>query len=137
MATVYDIPSDKLIRETAVDLKQNLKLEKPGWAIYVKTGVSREHKPVDEDWWWTRAASILRRIYLHGPVGVQRLRTFYGGKKNRGRKPEEFRRASGKIIRTILKELDDAGLTQAGKRGRNITPKGQSYLDKISSRLSK
>lgn len=136
MATVYDIPSDKLIQQTAQDLKTNVKLEQPEWALYVKTGASREKKPDDPDWWWMRAASILRRVYMEGPVGVQRLRTYYGGKKNRGRRPEEFRRASGKIIRTILKELDDAGLTQAGKGGRKITPKGQSYLDKISSKLA-
>jgi small subunit ribosomal protein S19e len=136
MATVYDVPADRLIKETAEDLRENVKLRRPDWALYVKTGVSRERKPVNPDWWWVRAASILRRIYIDGPVGVQRLRTYYGGKKNRGRIPREFRRASGKVIRTILKELDSEGLTEAGKRGRGITPKGQSYLDKISSKIT-
>jgi small subunit ribosomal protein S19e len=136
MATVYDVSADTLIKETAADLRENVKLERPDWALYVKTGVDRERKPDDPDWWWMRAASILRRIYIDGPVGVQRLRTFYGGKKNRGRMPSEFRRANGKVIRTILKELDGQGLTEAGKRGRKITSKGQSYLDHISSKIA-
>jgi small subunit ribosomal protein S19e len=136
MATVYDVPADKLIKETAQELKDNVKLEKPKWAEYVKTGTSKERKPTDEDWWWVRAASVLRRIYLEGPVGVQRLRTFYGGRKNRGRKPEKFRRGSGKVIRTVLRELDTAGLTLSGKGGRTITAKGKSCLDKISSKIS-
>jgi len=137
MATVYDAPSDGLIKETAQDLKDNVKLEMPVWAQYVKTGVSRERKPQDENWWWVRAASILRKIYLEGPVGVQRLRTFYGSRKNRGHKPEKFRRGSGKVIRTILKELDLAGLTSSGKSGRLVTPKGRSYLDKLSSKITR
>jgi small subunit ribosomal protein S19e len=137
MATVYDVPADKLIKETAQDLKENIKLEQPAWTQYVKTGTSRERKPSDENWWYMRAASLLRRIYLDGPVGVQRLRSFYGGRKNRGRRPEEFRRAAGKIIRTLLKELDTAGLTESSRAGRKMTVKGHSYLDKISTKIAK
>lgn len=136
MATAYDVPTEALIKETAQDLKENLKIERPEWALIVKTGVSRERKPQDPDWWWIRSASILRRIYVEGPVGVQRLRTFYGGKKNRGHKPNEFRRASGKVIRTLLKELDAKGLTESSRDGRKLTKKGQSYIDKIASKIA-
>ncbi|MBD3387630.1 MAG: 30S ribosomal protein S19e [Candidatus Altiarchaeales archaeon] len=136
MATVYDVPADELIRETAADLKENVKLERPEWALFVKTGTNKGRKPDSMDWWWTRAASLLRRIYVQGPVGVQRLRSYYGGKKNRGRKKGEFRRSSGKVLRSILKQLDEAGLTESGAKGRKITSKGQSYLDKISSKIS-
>jgi small subunit ribosomal protein S19e len=136
MATVYDVPADKLIKETASDLKNNIKLARPDWVEFVKTGTNRERRPADPDWWWTRAASMLRRTYIDGPVGVQRLRTFYGGRKNRGHKPEEFRRASGKILRTLLKELDTHGLTESTRGGRKLTAKGQSYMDKISTKIS-
>ncbi len=137
MATVYDVEADKLIDGTAKTLKEDHGLKTPQWAMYVKTGSSKERKPVDEDWWFIRAASILRRIYMEGPVGVERLRSYYGSRKNRGRKPSKFRRASGKIIRQILKQLDDAGLTQSSKAGRKITQKGQSCLDKISSDITR
>ena len=136
MTTAYDVPTDRLIKETAKDLKDNLKIEHPEWALIVKTGTHKERKPSDPDWWWMRSASVLRRIYLEGPVGVQRLRTFYGGKKNMGHRPEEFRKASGKVIRTILKELDAKGLTESSRGGRKITKKGQSYVDKIASKIA-
>lgn len=137
MATVYDVAADELIAETAKDLKDGVKIEMPEWAVFVKTGAHTERKPDNPDWWYVRSASVLRRIYIEGPVGVERLRTYYGGSKNRGRKPEKFYKASGKVIRTILKTLDEKEMTKTTKSGRVITPKGQSYLDKLSSQISK
>ncbi len=139
MTTPYEVPAEKLIPEVAKDLKEKIKLERPEWALFVKTGAQRERMPDDEEWWWKRAASILRKIYLKGDhLGVERLRTVYGGRKNRGVKSEKFRKSGGKIIRTILQEFDKLGFTETTKKkGRKITPKGISYLDKISSRISK
>lgn len=137
MATVYEIPPDKLIAKAAEDLKTNVKLKMPKWVEFVKTGTHREREPDNPDWWWIRSASVLRKVYLNSPVGVQRLRTAYGDRKHRGVKPEEFRRAGGKIIRTILKEFDNLGLTEKSSNGRIITKKGQSYLDKIASDINK
>ncbi len=137
MATVYEVPTDKLIAKTAEDLKTNIKLKRPDWTEFVKTGTHRERQPDNPDWWYSRAASILRKVYINGPVGVQRLRTVYGDRKHRGVKPEEFRRAGGKILRIILKEFDNLGFTEKSGNGRIITKKGQSYLDKISSEINK
>ncbi|RLI92256.1 MAG: 30S ribosomal protein S19e [Candidatus Altiarchaeales archaeon] len=135
MATVYEVPADELIERVAEDLKKNIKFKRPEWAKFVKTGAHKERMPQNRDWWWIRAASILRKIYINGPVGVQRLRTAYGGRKNRGSKPEKFYRGGGKIIRTILQEFDRLGFTEKNREGRRITPKGQSYLDKISTQI--
>jgi len=74
MATVYDVPADKLIEKVARDLKESVKFERPEWALFVKTGSHKERQPDDENWWWIRAASVLRKIYLNGPIGVERLR---------------------------------------------------------------
>ena len=137
MATIYDVSAQTLIEETAKSLKEDKVVEMPKWAEYVKTGVHKERKPQNDGWWYVRSASVLRRIYIEGPVGVERLRTFYGGRKNRGRRPEKFKKSSGKIIRTILKQLDEKGMTLSGKTGRTITAAGQSYLDKISSEMNK
>ena len=134
---VYEIPADELINEVACDLKEKVKLKRPKWALFAKTGAYKERQPDDEDWWWIRAASILRKIYLNGPIGVQRLRTTYGGRKNCGAKPEEFRKAGGKNIRVILKEFDQLGFTEKVSGGRRITAKGQSYLDKITCDILK
>ncbi|MCX6695166.1 MAG: 30S ribosomal protein S19e [Candidatus Altiarchaeota archaeon] len=138
MATVYDVKSDELIRKAASDLKENISMKMPDWAMHVKTGVHKQKQPEDPDWWFARSAAILRKVYVDGPVGVQRLRTVYGGRKHRGVKPEEFRRAGGKIIRTILKDLDALGFTEKSDRdGRKITAKGRKYLDALSTSILK
>ena len=79
------------------------KIVPPEWAGDVKTGMHRQLPPAQPDWWYTRCASILRRIYIDGPVGVQRLRSLYGGRRNRGVRPDRHERASGAIIRNSAK----------------------------------
>ncbi|HDM22679.1 MAG TPA: 30S ribosomal protein S19e [Methanomicrobia archaeon] len=134
MTTVYDVPADKLIEKLKEELKTMKEITPPEWSKFVKTSSSKERLPDQEDWWYIRAASILRKIYIYGPVGVSRLRTAYGSKKNRGHKPERFRKASGAIIRRILQQLEEAGLVKS-ETGRVITPKGRSLLDRISKEI--
>ncbi len=127
---LYEVPQDKLIKKVADELKG--KISKPDWAGFVKTGVYKQRPPVDPDWWYVRAASVLRKVDQLGPVGVSKLRTKYGGVKNRGVKPEQFRKGSGSVARKILQELEKAGLIKQdvkGKhKGRVLTPQGSSLL---------
>lgn len=132
MTTVYDVNAHDLLTRLTEDLKEVNEVNPPAWARYVKTGVCKERPPVQEDWWHMRAASLLRRLYVDGPVGVERLRRYYGGKKNRGYKPEKFRKASGAIIRTILKQLEEAEFVEKCPKGRKLTPKGVSHLDRLA-----
>lgn len=137
MASVYDVKPDILIRKTAEIFMKEEGLRKPEWAIFVKTGSARERMPVDPNWWYFRMASILRKLYiLDKPIGINKLRTSYGGKKNRGHKPGRFYRGSGKIIRVVLQQLEKDGYLKSVARGvhkgRMITPKGKKLLDGLS-----
>ncbi len=133
MTTVYDVPANKLITKVAEKLKKFPELKKPSSLEYVKTGVSRERRPDNPDWWYVRCASVLRKIYIHGPVGIESLRTAYGGRKSRGSRPEHFRKGSGKIIRTIVQGLEKLGfLEKVEGKGRKITNKGKSFLDRAA-----
>ena len=134
MTTVYDVPPSKLIEKVAKKLKE-MDIDKPEWVDFVKTGAHKERRPHDPDWWYIRCASILRKIYINGPVGVERLRTAYGGRKNRGHKPERFVKASGNIIRKALQALEKLDLVTKTKEGRVITPKGQSLLDNTAKEV--
>ncbi|MBI2673070.1 30S ribosomal protein S19e [Candidatus Woesearchaeota archaeon] len=139
MTTINDVDINELIENAAVELKKIIK--QPEWSMFVKTGTSKTRPPERDDWWFTRSAAVLRKIYTQGPLGVSKLRTKFGSKKHRGYKPEEFRKASGKIIRVILQELEKAELIKKAEKstykGRVVTPKGKSFLDKIASRLAK
>jgi len=133
------VPPNRLIEELAKYLKENFEeIKPPEWATYVKTGVSRERIPDDPDWWYKRCASLLRKLYVHGPSGIERLRTTYGGRKDLGLKREHFRKAGGAIIRNALQQLEKAGLVATvGSRGRVITPKGRSLVDRIAHEVKR
>lgn len=146
MPTAYDVPAELLIAKIAEELKKEADITPPEWASYVKTGVHKENAPIQNDWWYTRAAAILRTIYMRGPIGVSRLRLKYGGKHRRGVKPEHFARGSGTIIRKILQQLEKAGYIEKREEhsskgrvivGRNITPKGHSFIDKLATQIKK
>jgi small subunit ribosomal protein S19e len=137
MTTIYDVPADSLINEAAKELKENKKINPPEWAQFIKTGVHKERRPENPDWWYVRCASLLRRVYIHGPVGTNSLKTYYGGKKDRGSNPEKFKRGSGAVIRGALHQLEAAGFMEKIGEGRQITPQGKSFLDKASHNLKK
>jgi len=123
----------KLIEKVAVYLKENKVIEPPQWAMFVKTGVHKERPPQDPDWWYIRAAAILRKLYLKGPIGVSRLRKLYGGRHRLGHKPPKFAKGSGAIIRKILQQLEDAGLAEkADKKGRVLSRKGRELLEEAA-----
>ncbi len=133
MVGVRDVDPQKFIHRLKEELKNFGEINPPAWARFVKSGAHRERPPDQPDFWYVRSAAILRRIYLDGPVGVERLRTYFGGRKRRGRRPAKFRKASGAIIRKILQQLEEAGLVEkVGRRGRRITAKGQSFLDRVA-----
>lgn len=137
MTTVYDVPPDHIIRRVAEELKTRKEIVPPAWAAFAKTGVHKEMPPEDPDWWFIRAAAVLRRVYVDGPLGVERMRSFYGGNKNRGSRPNAFRKGSGSVLRKSLQQLEAAGLVIHDKTGRRISPAGMSFLDNLSQEVSK
>jgi small subunit ribosomal protein S19e len=138
MPTVYDIPPTVMIRRLAQDLRSRDEIKPPEWALFVKTGAHKERSPDDPDWWYMRCASILRKVYLRGPIGTERLRIDYGGKKRRGAKPNKFHKGSGAIVRTALQQLEKAGfIMKQGNKGRVMTNIGRSYMDKLSAALKR
>ena len=89
MVTVYDVPAEQLIIKTAQKLKENDKIVPPDWAEFVKTGRHTERAPSQDDWWYTRAASIMRKLYVKGPMGSSKLAAEYGGYADRGSMPNK------------------------------------------------
>ncbi len=133
MPTPYDVPADLLISRVADQLKADGKISPPDWSRYVKTGVHKEKSPVDPDWWFQRAAAVLRKVYIKGPIGSSRLAGEFGGRRDRGSKPYRARKGSRSIARHSLKQLESAGyLETLNKRGRVVSPTGRSMLDKAS-----
>ncbi|MEM4257245.1 MAG: 30S ribosomal protein S19e [Candidatus Diapherotrites archaeon] len=123
---IYDVPIDELLKKVAEEFKT--KIKKPEFTKYVKTGQNRQRAPNNPDWFYLRMASILYRIYKEGALGTGALRAYYGGRQNRGVKPEHKKKASGKIIRVCLQTLEKEKLVKKDKKGRTITPQGEKLL---------
>jgi small subunit ribosomal protein S19e len=139
LTTPYDVPAPKFIEKLAKYLKENVdEVHPPAWASVAKTGAHVEKQPQNPDWWYTRSASILRKVYVHGPVGIEKLRAEYGGRKDFGVKPEHAVKAGGSNIRKILQQLEAAGLIQtASPQGRKMAPKGRKLLQEVAEDLQK
>ena len=132
MTTVYDVDATELIEEVAKELRKMGAVSPPEWSKFVKTGGDREKAPERDDWWYVRSASLLRKLRIHGPLGLERLKKLYGGRKNMGCSPERKAKGSGAVIRNILKQLENAGLVRKTPRGREVTPAGASLLDRVA-----
>ena len=136
MAKVYDVPPDELISRLTEILKTE-DIPAPAWAVFVKTGAHADKPPQKSDWWYTRCASILRKIYLHGPLTVNDLRTIYGdGKRKMYYGARHHKDASGAIIRNAIHGLEKLGyLEKVEKKGSVVTRQGMQKLDKLSTEI--
>lgn len=136
--TLRDVSAAAFIKAYAAHLKNDSTFRLPKWHDVVKSGVGRELAPYDEDWYYVRAASVARKVYMRNGVGVGALRRIYGKAKNRGVRPEHFSKAGGAIIRSILQNLEAINVVeQTGKKGgRRISRTGQQALDRIAFQVA-
>ena len=97
-------------------------LIKNGTFIKKEVSFARELAPLSEDWYYVRAASIARKVYLKKGTGVGALQCVYGSAYRKGVRTEHFRRAAaGHILRHILQNLEKIGVVETlAKGGRGI-----------------
>lgn len=115
------------------EIKKIKEVQAPEWAIFVKTGAHKERPPVNPDWWIIRAASVLTKVNKYGPIGTNKLSKAYGGRKNRGHKPDKKCNGSRNIVRKVLQQLEAAELIKqvaSPKAGKILTQKGVELLKK-------
>ncbi len=135
MAKAYDVPADVLITRLSQTLKGE-EIVPPNWIPFVKTGSHAIRPPHQYDWYYTRCASLLRKIYLHGPIGVGDLRSMYGGTKAIGYGGAHHRDAGGAIIRTAIHNLEKLGyLDKVEGKGRTISHEGMKKIDRLSTEI--
>jgi len=138
MPTVYDVPQEEIISKLADHLKHVSQVTPPFWTSYAKTGSHAMRQPIEKDWWYVRAASLLRKIYLHGPVGLSELESDYGGRKEVSYSVGHHRDAGGSAVRKAIQQLEAAGLVaKQGRKGRILTGKGVSLVDRMSTEILK
>lgn len=138
MTTAFDVPAQDLIDAVSVKLQKDKAIVPPKESHFLRTGLPKENPPINPDWWFVRSASILRKLYINNIVGIERLRSEYGGKQNKGVKPGKAKKGSGAIVRQMLKQLEEAGYVKTLKgKGRSLTPNGQKLLDNTAHEVKK
>jgi small subunit ribosomal protein S19e len=137
MAKVFDVPADDLISKLSDQLKKDKKINPPEWASYVKTGTHVEKIPQNRDWWYTRCASLVRKVYLHGPIGISDLKSYYGGRKRIGYNLDHHKDAGGAIIRNALQQLEASGYVEKKSKGRSISSEGMKRVDRLATEIFK
>jgi len=137
--SVKDVSQQEFVKELANYLKKKGQLKVPEWVDVVKTGRFKEQAPMEEDWFYTRAASIARRLYIRSPTGVGALSRVYGGRKRNGSTPAHYCVASSSVIRKAIQGLEALKLVEidAESGGRRLSSQGRRDLDRIASQVWK
>ena len=108
--TVKDVNQQEFVRALAAFLKKSGKLKVPEWVDTVKLAKHKELAPYDENWFYTRAASTARHLYLRGGAGVGSMTKIYGGRQRNGVRPSHFSRGSKSVARRPDGSVEFGGL---------------------------
>src|SRR3989454_12356455 len=136
MTTAYDVPPVLLIERIKEKLQAEGKIKPPEWAAFARTGVNTEKAPVQKDWWYRRVAAVLRKVYLHGPVGTSRLAAEFGGRRDDGSAPYHPRRGSRSVAREAMQQLEALEFhAEKVRKGRSINAQGGKLLDSLAHDL--
>ncbi|KAK1795452.1 hypothetical protein P4O66_010624 [Electrophorus voltai] len=131
--TVKDVNQQEFVRALAAFLKKSGKLKVPDWVDIVKLAKHKELAPCDDNWFYIRAASTVRHLYLRGGVGVGSMIKIYGGRKRNGVCPSHFSVASKNVARKVLQALEALKMVEKDPNGgRRLTPQGTRDLDRIA-----
>merc|ERR1711931_382107 len=133
--TVKDVNPQDFVRAFAARLKKS-KLKVPEYVEIVKTSKAHELGPTDPDWFYVRAASVARHVYLRPNVGVGAVRKIYGGAKRNGTRPSHFCLSSSSVARKVLQSLEGIKvIAKDANGGRSIAPTGRRDMDRVAGQL--
>ncbi|RUS71177.1 hypothetical protein EGW08_021064 [Elysia chlorotica] len=135
--SVKDVNAHEFTKALADFLKRTGKVKVPDWADIVKLGRHKELSPYDEDWYFIRAASVARHLYIRAPCGVGALTKLYGGNKRNGTAPSHHCLASANVARKVLQSLEQLKMAETDQNtgGRRLTAQGRRDLDRIASQI--
>ncbi len=132
MVDVKKVPADIMIRELSKRLSEDKRIKQPDWTAFLKAGIHRENSWTQDDWYFTRMASTLRKLYINGSIGISRLSAKYGGATDRGSKRYHPEKGSRYIIRDMFHTLESLGLVKKTSTGRVLSSEGQKLLDQVA-----
>uniref|UniRef100_A0A8D1MBV7 Small ribosomal subunit protein eS19 n=1 Tax=Sus scrofa TaxID=9823 RepID=A0A8D1MBV7_PIG len=135
--TVKDVNQQEVVRALAAFLRKSGKLKVPEWVDTVKLVKHKELAPYDENWFYTRAASTPRHLYLWGSAGVGSMTKTYRGHQRDRVMPSHFSRGSKSVAHRLLQAREGLKMVEKDQDGgRKLTPQGQRDLDRIAGQVA-
>eukprot|EP00999_Lentomonas_sp_LEN2_P001210 NODE_2226_length_621_cov_309.123482_g2176_i0.p2 GENE.NODE_2226_length_621_cov_309.123482_g2176_i0~~NODE_2226_length_621_cov_309.123482_g2176_i0.p2 ORF type:complete len:154 (+),score=38.14 NODE_2226_length_621_cov_309.123482_g2176_i0:77-538(+) len=135
-ACVKDVSHADFISAAAAQFKREGQLELPKNWEFQKMASWKQYSPYDQDWFYIRTASLLRRLYVRGGTGIGGLQKHYGGARKRGVCPVHHADASAGVIRHCLHQLENKGLVEHDENGgRRVSKSGRKMCDQIAQRV--
>merc|ERR1712168_1345477 len=138
MSSVKDVDQQKFVVGFADFLKKSGKMQVPEWADLIKLPRFNEQGPHNPDWFFVRASSVARHLYIRSPAGVGSFTKIYGARKRNGSAPSHFMRSSQSVSRRILQALEEMSLVEMDANcGRKLTSQGRRDMDRIAAQIAK
>merc|ERR1712141_516316 len=138
MPGVKDVDQQKFVVALAAFFKKSGKMKPMNNNDIMKLASFKEMAPNDPDWFYVRAASMARHLYMREPCGVGAFTKIYGGPKDRGTKPSHFARGSGNVARKCLQQLEALKIVESHEDGgRKLSSTGRRDLDRIAAQMMK
>ncbi|KAF1388190.1 hypothetical protein PFLUV_G00087630 [Perca fluviatilis] len=135
--TVKDVNQQEFVRALSAFLKKSGKLKVPDWVDLVKLGKHKELAPSDENWFYIRAASTVRHLYLRGGAGVGSMTKIYGSRQRNGVCPAHYSVGSKNVARKVLQALELLKMIEKDPNGgRRLTAQGTRDLDRIAGQVA-
>nr|7QCA_ST0 Chain ST0, 40S Ribosomal protein S19 [Spraguea lophii 42_110]7QJH_RT0 Chain RT0, 40S Ribosomal protein S19 [Spraguea lophii 42_110]7QJH_ST0 Chain ST0, 40S Ribosomal protein S19 [Spraguea lophii 42_110]8BR3_ST0 Chain ST0, 40S Ribosomal protein S19 [Spraguea lophii 42_110]8P5D_ST0 Chain ST0, 40S Ribosomal protein S19 [Spraguea lophii 42_110]8P60_RT0 Chain RT0, 40S Ribosomal protein S19 [Spraguea lophii 42_110]8P60_ST0 Chain ST0, 40S Ribosomal protein S19 [Spraguea lophii 42_110] len=106
----------------------------------IKTSRGKETSPLDINWYYTRAASIIRKLLIskaknEKPLSIVRFSSEYGCAKDRGNRPNKHVRASKGIIIKILNDLQEKGWVEKKENGWTLKKEAEEVSKQLIEKL--
>lgn len=112
--------------------------------VHIQINIGNELAPLDEDYLFTKVASLARKIYLRPHTGVRLLSHIYGGLKRGNCASEKHASTGTKTIRWGLQQLEKQKYIKKDKKGnglkinsRIISDEGRRTLNRIATETIK
>lgn len=132
---IYEVRPEKFNEALKSYIKSTNKVVPPQDHDIMKTGEGRQQAPTEDDWYFTRMASIMRQISIRGEVTPEFLAEKYGNRKNRGCRPSKYVGAYRELGVSVLENLKNMGWINTESSQDMLTEKGKTVVREIIEKV--
>jgi small subunit ribosomal protein S19e len=138
---IFEVCPHALNRVLAEHIKTSEILTIPKEVDIIKTGHGKEMPPADSDWYYKRAASIIRKLCINTigeykwGVGIPTFASRYGCRKNRGSRPSKMVNGATGHVRKIMHDFERCNWVIKVEKGRKLTEEALNVIGQLIEKV--